>query len=91
MDKRKLERQFRDAVKSSGLVKDEDLDYAVGFQEHAEQQTGRRYSLDRILLRFGALCAGGRLLRRLLRLLGQLFRRSRQLPRALLGHLAGFS
>jgi hypothetical protein len=52
VSRKKLERQFREAVQSSGLVDHEQVDYALGFQRHAWQKRGTRYPLDRVLLKF---------------------------------------
>lgn len=48
------DRRFARAVRSSGLVADEDLDRALQFQEQARDR-GRDLPLDRILLKFNLL------------------------------------
>lgn len=52
---KKLDRQFTNAVKSCGLVSDDDLDYAIGFQDHARKRHKKHFPLDRVLLKFGFL------------------------------------
>ncbi|MBX3471394.1 MAG: hypothetical protein KF878_31375 [Planctomycetes bacterium] len=50
----KVERRFLRAVRSSGLVKEPDLERAIDLQRHAAEQ-GRYLPLDRILLKLGHL------------------------------------
>lgn len=46
---------FTDAVRGCDVLSNDDLEYALGFQNHARKTTGRSYPIDRILLKFGYL------------------------------------
>lgn len=50
----KVDKRFAQAVRSSGLVRDEELDRAIRFQAEAAR-LGRELPLDRILLKFKLL------------------------------------
>lgn len=55
MNRKRLDRMFTEAVRGCDVLSKDDLEYALGFQNHARKTTGRRYPIDRILLKFGYL------------------------------------